>query len=83
MPKIVGQMMDQKGGCKKKLRSAAKRGSSSSFRKMRLTERVYNTFLLLLDVLEAADPFSTVTHGADSSGPMWALESGNEEVPYS
>ena len=50
---------------------------------MQLTERVYNAFLLLLDVLEAADPLSTVTHGTDAGGPVWALESRNEEVPYS
>ena len=50
--------------------------------KTRLTKRVYNTFLFLLDVLEAADPFSAVTHGAYSSGPVWTLESRNEEVPY-
>jgi hypothetical protein len=63
--------------------SAAKRRVSSPGRKIRLTEGVYNTFLLPLDVLEAADPLSTVTHGTDSSGPMWALEARNEEVPYS
>ena len=48
-----------------------------------LTERVDNTFLLWLDVLEATDPLSPISHGADSSGPVWALESRNEEVPYS
>jgi hypothetical protein len=48
---------------------------------MCLTERVYNAFILLLDVLEAADPLSTVTHGTDSRGPVWALESWNEKVP--
>lgn len=50
---------------------------------MNLTKRVDNTFLLLLDVLEATDPFSTIPHGTDSSGSMWALESWNEEVPCS
>ena len=50
-------------------------------RKLDLTERVDNTFLLILDMFEATDPFSTVSHGADSGGPVWALESWNEEVP--
>jgi len=51
-------------------------------RKLDLTERIDNTFLLILDTFEATDPFSTVSHGADSGGPVWALESWNEEVPY-
>ena len=50
---------------------------------MHLTERVDNAFLLLLDVLETTDPLSTIPHHTDSSRPVWALESWNEEVPYS
>jgi hypothetical protein len=50
---------------------------------MHLTERVDDAFLLLLDVLEATDPFSTIAHGTDPGGPVWALEPWNEEVPYS
>ena len=46
------------------------------------TERVDNTFLLRLDALEATDPLSTIPQGTDSGGPVWALESWNEEVPY-
>ena len=52
-------------------------------RKLDLTERIDNTFLLLLDVFEATDPLPTVSHGADSGGPVWALKSRNEEVPCS
>jgi len=52
-------------------------------RKLDLTERVDDAFLLILDVFEATDPFSAVSHGADSGGPVWALESWNEEVPCS
>jgi hypothetical protein len=47
------------------------------------TERVDDAFLLLLDVLEATDPLPSIAHGADSGSPVWALESRNEEVPYS
>lgn len=76
MPRSVGRKVDQKRGCK-----MPELGLSSPSGKVHLTERVYNAFLLLLDVLEATDPLSTITHGTDSSGPVWALESGNEEVP--
>ena len=50
---------------------------------MSLTERVDDAFLLLLNALEATDPLSTIAHGANSGGPVWALESWNEEVPCS
>jgi hypothetical protein len=49
---------------------------------MRLTERVDDALLLVLNTLEAADPLSAITHGTDSGGPVWALESWNEKVPY-
>lgn len=62
---------------------AENRGLSSGIMRTQLTERVDDTFFLLLDVLEATDPFSAVAHGTDPSCPVWALESRNEEVPYS
>jgi hypothetical protein len=48
-----------------------------------LTERVDDAFLLLLNALEATDPLSTIAHGTNSGGPVWALKSWNEEVPCS
>ena len=49
---------------------------------MHLTERVDDALLLVLNTLEATDPLSAITHGTDSGGPVWALESWNEKVPY-
>jgi len=67
----------------KKSQNVMRSRSAAEWEKIRLTERVDNAVLLLLDVLETTDPLPAIPHHTDSGRPVWALESRNEEVPCS